>query len=87
MPLETRTDHRRKPFIYDTETGERLTTYAPGDGTLAFVWCDASANDTARKVTIEEAGAWGEIPGFRLDRERLRLVPGTSANDHHANLF
>lgn len=90
MPLETRTDHRRKSYIYDTETGERLCIYAVGDGTLAFTWCDASANDTARPVTIEEAQMWGTPPGWRLDATEPRcprLVQGTSADDHRANLF
>lgn len=78
--------HANRTEVFDTETGEILSRYAPGDGRLRFVWCDSDRNDTGRPVTMEEA-ALMTCPGWRLENDgRPYLRPFDAVDEHRAAL-
>lgn len=78
--------HANRTEAFDTETGEILSRYAPGDGKLRFVWCDSDRNDTGRLVTMEEA-ALMTCPGWKLENDgRPYLRPFDAVDEHRAAL-
>ena len=78
--------HANRTEVFDTETGEILSRYAPGDGKLRFVWCDSDRNDTGRPVTMEEA-ALVTCHGWRLENDgRPYLRPFDAVDEHRAAL-
>jgi hypothetical protein len=65
--ISMRTTHGgTRAEYYDTETGEILRSYAPGDGSLRYTWADSSGNATGRKVTREEVEQTPIPAGWRI---------------------
>lgn len=78
--------HANRTEVFDAETGEILSRYAPGDGKLRFVWCDSERNDTGRAVTMEEA-AFMTCPGWKLENDGgPYLRPFDAVDEHRAAL-
>jgi len=87
--LHTRKTHGGcRTEYFDPATDEILARYAPGDGSLRFVWCNGERNDTGRPVTMEEA-AQMPCDGFRLVADssgRPQMLPGSNLAEHRALL-
>lgn len=84
--IATRQIHGNRTEHYDTETGEILARYAPGDGKLRFVWRDGGANDTGRQVTPEEA-AQMLTPGWKLENDGRPYLREYDAREEHRALL
>jgi hypothetical protein len=78
--------HANRSEAFDTETGEILCCYAPGDGKLRFVWCNSDRNDTGRPVIMDEAALMTR-PGWKLKSDgRPYLRPFDALQEHRAIL-